>query len=128
VSGYQSLAKFGKSMGLKYPYLGGDLRKDLVLILGWIDHMAVDKGHPASTVDSYVTGAKQQLLEQFVISEALGRAGGPRRMLVVNAVRSVAVSTAKRAPYLAEWIREGRSSWPVPVYVAVVTMFMAALR
>jgi hypothetical protein len=49
-------------------------------------------------------------------------------MLVVNAVRSVAVSTAKRAPYLAEWIREGRSSWPVPVYVAVVTMFMVALR
>jgi hypothetical protein len=37
--------------------------------------MAVDKGHPASTVDSYVTGAKQQLLEQFVISEALSRAG-----------------------------------------------------
>jgi uncharacterized iron-regulated membrane protein len=93
----------------------------------WVDRPYGGR-HPASTVDSYVTGAKQQLLEQFVISEALGRAGGPRRMLVVNAVRSVAVSTAKRAPYLAEWIREGRSSWPVPVYVAVVTMFMAALR
>jgi hypothetical protein len=112
-SGYQSLAKFGESMGWKHPYLGGDLREDLVRVLGWIDHMmAIDKGHPASTVDSYVTGAKQQLLVQFVISEALGRAREPRHMLVANAVRSVAVSAAKRATYQAEWICEGRSSWP----------------
>jgi hypothetical protein len=61
-------------MGWKPPYLGGDLREDLVRILGWIDYLAADKGHPASTVDSYVTGTKQQLLEQFVISVALGRA------------------------------------------------------
>lgn len=115
-------------MGWGYPYLGGSLQEDLIRILGWIDHLAVDKGHPASTVDTYVTGAKQQLLEQFVISEALGKAREPRHPLVVSAVRSVSESAARRVPYLAEWIREGRFEWPVPVYVAVVTMFMSALR
>lgn len=127
-SGFRSLAKFGDTMGWEFPYLGGACGEDLARILGWIDHLAVDKGHPASTVDSYVTGAKKQLLEQFVISEVLGRTLEPRYMLVVNAVRSVSESAARRVPYRAEWILEGHSDWPIPVDVAVVTMFMAALR
>jgi hypothetical protein len=49
-------------------------------------------------------------------------------MLVVHMVRSVAKSAASRVPYLVEWIREGRADWTISVYVAVVTMFMAALR
>ncbi len=115
-------------MGWGYPYLGGDLVDDAVRLVAWINHLAVDKGHPASTVDSYVTGAKQILGQHLVFSDALGRAGEPRHVWVQSAVRSVAETVRGRVPYTAEWILEGRSSWPVPVYVAVVSIFMATLR
>lgn len=115
-------------MGWEEPYLGGALDDDLLRLIGWIDHMAIDQGKPASTVGSYVTGAKQQLLMQLVISEALGRAGEPRHAWVRHAVASVAASDATRVIFPPEWIMEGRSYWPVPVYVAVVFTYMAALR
>jgi hypothetical protein len=113
---------------LVLPVSRGSLHDDIIRLLGWIDHLEVDKGHPASTVDSYLTGVKQQLGERAVISEALGKAREPRHPMVANALRSVAERAATRVPYSAEWIREGRSDWTVPVYVAVVTIFMASLR
>jgi hypothetical protein len=115
-------------MGWEDPYLGGALHDDLLRIIGWIDHMAIDQGKPASTVDSYITGAKQQLLMQLVTSEALGRAGEPRHAWIRLAVASVASSEATRIAYSPEWILEGRPRWSVPVYVAVVLIYMAALR
>ena len=115
-------------MGWHDPYLGVGLYPDIARIMGWIDHLEIDKGHPASTVDTYLSGVKQQLGERGVISEALGRVREPRHPLVVGAMRSVAESAATRVDVPAEWIREGRSDWPIPVYVAVVTIFMASLR
>ena len=115
-------------MGWHDPYLGVGLYPDIARIMGWIDHLEIDKGHPASTVDTYLSGVKQQLGERGVISEALGRVREPRHPLVVGAMRSVAESAATRVDVPAEWILEGRSDWPIPVYVAVVTIFMASLR
>jgi hypothetical protein len=63
------------STGWDFPFLGGDLLDDLVRLIGWIDHMAVDDGMSASTVDTYISGAKAISLEQLVISDALGRRG-----------------------------------------------------
>lgn len=76
-SGFNSLAEFGESMGWRLPHLGGNLHDNIIRLPGWIDHLKVVKGHPASTVDSYVTGVKQQLGESSVISEALGKARAP---------------------------------------------------
>jgi hypothetical protein len=115
-------------MGWCYPYLGVSVYDDATRIMGWIDHLEVDKGHPASTVDTYLTGIKQQLGERGVISEALGKVREPRHSLVVCALRSVAESAATRIDFPAAWIREGRSDWAIPVYVAVVVIFMASLR
>jgi hypothetical protein len=84
------------------PYLGNDLLDDLLRIVGWIHYMAVDEGKAASTVDSYVTGAKAQLLLELVISDALGRKGDARHVWVQHAVASVTASVATRVAYRAE--------------------------
>jgi len=115
-------------MGWGFPFLGGDLMDDLIRLIGWIDHMAVDNGMSASTVDTYISGAKAILLEQLVISDALGRRGEARHVWIQQALRSVAASDRTRTPFRSEWILEGRRFWPVPVYVAVVVIYMAALR
>jgi hypothetical protein len=111
-----------------FPFLGGDLVDDLVRLLGWIDHMAVDDGMSASTVDTYISGAKAILLEQLVISDALGRRGEARHVWIQQALKTVATSVKTRTPFRSEWILEGRRFWPVPVYVAVVVIYMAARR
>jgi hypothetical protein len=42
---------------------------DAIIVVGWIDHMAVDEGKTYSTVDAYITGAKtQQMKTELIIS------------------------------------------------------------
>jgi hypothetical protein len=127
-AGFTSLSKYSCSMGWDFPFLEGDLLDDLVRLIGWIDHMAVDDGMSASTVDTYISGAKAILLEQLVISDALGRRGEARHYWIQQALQTVAERVKTRTPFRSEWILEGRRFWPVPVYVAVVIIYMAALR
>ena len=129
-AGYTSFTKFCRSMQWEWPYLGQGrpVENDSMRIVGWVDHMAVDEGKPASTVDSYITGAKAELLLELVISPALGIRGDARHVWIQRAVASVAKSIKSRVAFRSEWIREGRRFWTVPVYVAVVLIYMAALR
>jgi hypothetical protein len=93
-AGFSSLARYSQTMRWEFPYLGNDLLDDLLRIVGWIHYMAVDEGKAASTVDSYVTGAKAQLLLELVISDALGRKGDARHVCVQHAMASVTASVA----------------------------------
>jgi hypothetical protein len=127
-AGFTSFVNYSRSMGWEYPYLGGRVEDDSMRIVGWVDHMAVDEGKPVSTVDSYITGAKTELLLDLVLSDALGKRGDARHVWIRNAVASVAKSILSRVAYRSEWILEGRRFWTVPVYVAVVLIYMAALR
>jgi hypothetical protein len=101
---------------------------DAIRVVGWIDYMAVDEGKIYSTVDAYITGAKTHLGRELIISEALGERGAPRHTWIRSALRSGGKKPATRIAYPADWILEGRRYWEVPVYIAVVVIYMAALR
>jgi hypothetical protein len=62
-AGFASLARYGHTMGWESPFLGGgDALDDVLRIVEWIDHLAIDDGLTYSTVDAYITGAKTYLL------------------------------------------------------------------
>ena len=128
-AGFASLARYGSSMGWEFPFLGGQVVDDVLRIVGWINHMAIDEALTYSTVDAYITGAKTQLMQlNLTVSGALGKKGDPRHVWVRNAVQSVAKRPATRIGYSRDWILEGRRYWKEPVYVAVVLIYMASLR
>jgi len=110
------------------PYLGTSIDDDLMRVVSWINHLAVDKGLVRSTVSTYITGAKQQLSLHLVHSAALGPEKGARHEVINLAVLTVPVSDHSRVAYRPEWILEGRLLWPCHMFVAVASMYTLALR
>ena len=129
-AGFASLARFGRTMGWESPFLGGgDALDDVLRIVGWVDHLAIDEGLTYSTIDVYITGAKTYLLRHtLIVSGALGEMGSPRHVWIRDALKSVTRKPKSRISYSVDWIREGRRYWEEPVYVAVVLIYMASLR
>jgi hypothetical protein len=59
------------SMQWEAPYLRASVGDDLLRVVSWINHLAVDKGLAGSTINSYLTGTKQLLSLHLIVSEAL---------------------------------------------------------
>lgn len=127
-SAFRSFTEYFESMQWVDPYLGGSVASDLIRVVSWINHLAVDKGVVRLTVSSYLTGVKQLLSLHAVSSMALGPEKGARHDLVNLALSTVPASGRSRVAYSPEWILEGRRVWPSHVFVAVASIFLLALR
>jgi hypothetical protein len=78
------------------PYLGVSVGDDLLRVVSWINHLAVDKGLAGSTINSYLTGTKQLLSLHLIVSEALGLEKGARHEVINLTLHSIPATLNSR--------------------------------